>query len=104
MKAFQQFLRDYPDGKYAANAHYWLGELYLVVNPQNLEASRQSFTLLLTEYPDNAKVPDAMYKVGKVHYMKGSPDKSKEFLDRVIREHPDSSAARLAREFQAENF
>ena len=26
---FKQFLNDYPDGKYAANAHYWLGELYL---------------------------------------------------------------------------
>ena len=47
--AFQTFLRDYPDGRYAANAHYWLGELFLAVQPQDLEASRQSFTLLLDQ-------------------------------------------------------
>ena len=92
------------EGKYAANAHYWLGELYLVVNPQNLEASRQSFMLLLGEYPDNAKVPDALYKLGKVHYLKGNSAKGKEFLDQVVREHPNSSAARLAKEFLAENY
>ena len=52
MPAFQQFLQDYPDGKYAANAHYWLGELYLVVQPPDLESSRQSFSLLLSQYPE----------------------------------------------------
>ena len=57
--AFNQFLSRYPDGKYAANAHYWLGELYLVIDPPDLEASRQSFSLLLDRYPDNPKAPDA---------------------------------------------
>ncbi|MEM1112310.1 MAG: tol-pal system protein YbgF [Pseudomonadota bacterium] len=102
--AFQRFLQDYPGGKYAANAHYWLGELYLVVDPQDLEGSRQSFTLLLSEYPDNAKVPDAQYKLGKVHYMKGNPDRGREFLDQVIREHGNSTAASLARTFIDENY
>ena len=102
--AFRQFLQNYPAGKYAPNAHYWLGELYLVVQPPDLESSRQSFMLLLTQYPDNSKVPDAMYKLGKVHFLKGNRDRAREFLDRVIREHGDSSAAKLAREFIAENY
>ena len=41
--AFKQFLQRYPDGQYAANAHYWLGELYLVLDPPDLESARQSF-------------------------------------------------------------
>lgn len=102
--AFRQFLQNYPAGKYAPNAHYWLGELYLVVQPPDLESSRQSFMLLLTQYPDNSKVPDAMYKLGKVHFLKGNRDRAREFLDRVIREHGDSSAAKLAGEFIAENY
>jgi tol-pal system protein YbgF len=102
--AFRQFLQNYPAGKYAPNAHYWLGELYLVVQPPDLESSRQSFMLLLAQYPDNSKVPDAMYKLGKVHFLKGNRDRAREFLDRVIREHGDSSAAKLAREFIAENY
>ena len=51
--AFQKFQRDFPAGKYAPNAYYWLGELYLVVQPQDLESSRQSFTMLLNLYPNH---------------------------------------------------
>ncbi|MCX2979322.1 tol-pal system protein YbgF [Halieaceae bacterium IMCC14734] len=104
--AFDTFLQSYPDGRYAANAHYWLGELYLVITPQDLEASRQAFTLLLREYPDNSKVPDALYKLGKVYFLKGNSAKSREYLERVIAEFgdSDSSAVKLAKDFLAENF
>jgi len=104
--AFKQFLRKYPDGKYAANAHYWLGELYLVLDPPDLESSRQAFTLLLSQYPDNAKAPDAMYKLGKVQFLKGNRERAREYLDRVIREYgnSNSSAVKLARDFIDENY
>ncbi len=102
--AFRQFLRNYPDGKFAANAHYWLGELYLVISPPDPESARQSFMLLVDQYPDNSKVPDALYKLGRVQFMKGNRDRSREFLDRVISEHGDSSAAKLAQEFIDQNF
>ena len=94
----------YPSGKYAPAAHYWLGELYLVISPPDPESARQSFMLLVDQYPDNAKVPDALYKLGRVQFMKGNRDRSREFLDRVISEHGDSSAAKLAQEFIDQNF
>ncbi len=104
--AFNQFLREYPDGKYAPNAHYWLGELYLVIDPPDPEASRQAFTLLLSEYPDNPKAPDAMFKLGKVYFLKGNRAKSREYLDRVISEYgsTNNSAVQMARDFIDENF
>ena len=104
--AFQEFLRDYPDGKYAPNAHYWLGELYLVIQPPDLESARQSFALLLSQYPDNSKAPDALYKLGKVQFEKGNREKAREYLDRVIRQYgsSNSSAVKLARDFIAENY
>lgn len=104
--AFKQFLRNYPDGKYAPNAHYWLGELYLVLQPPDLESSRQSFTLLLSQYPDNPKAADAMFKLGKVQFLKGNREKAREYLDRVIRDYGDtnSSAVKLAKAFIDENY
>ena len=104
--AFQQFLDEYPSGKFAPNAHYWLGELYLVVEPRNLEASRQAFALLLSEYPDNPKAPDALYKLGKVQFEKGNREKAREYLDLVISQYSGANpdVARLAREFIAENY
>ena len=104
--AFKQFLRDYPAGKYAPNAHYWLGELYLVMQPVDLESSRQAFTLLLSQYPDNSKAPDAMYKLGKVYFLKGNREKAREYFDRVISQYgsTNSSAVKLSRDFIAENY
>ncbi|RLA45513.1 MAG: tol-pal system protein YbgF [Gammaproteobacteria bacterium] len=106
VQRFEQFLQDYPGGKYAPNAHYWLGELYLVIQPPNLESSRQSFTLLLSQYPHNNKAPDALYKLGKVQFMKGNRERAREYLDRVISEYgsTNSSAVKLARDFIAQNY
>ena len=98
--AFLQFLKDYPAGKYAANAHYWLGELYLVVVPAEPESARRQFSLLLEQFPDNAKVPDTLYKLGKIYFEKGNCARSREYLERVINEFSDSgsSAVKLARD------
>ncbi|WP_309567537.1 YbgF trimerization domain-containing protein [Coxiella-like endosymbiont] len=32
LAAFQNYLNNYPNGNYVANAHYWLGEIYLEQN------------------------------------------------------------------------
>jgi tol-pal system protein YbgF len=104
--AFQKFLQNYPDGVYAANAHYWLGELYLVKQPPDLEASRQSFALLLKEYPDNSKAPDALYKLGKVQFLKGNREKAREYLDLVIKQYEGTNNAvvKMAKDFIAQNY
>jgi tol-pal system protein YbgF len=102
--AFDSFLKRYPDGRYAPNAHYWLGELYLVIDPPDPEAARQAFMLLLDQYPQHPKVPDALYKLGRVQFIKGNNERAREFLNRVIREYPDSSAARLAGDFLDQNL
>ncbi len=102
--AFTEFLADYPFGRYAPNAHYWLGELYLVLDPPDPELARQNFKLLLDQYPADPKVPDALYKLGRVQFIKGNRQRSKEYLDEVIREYPSHAAAQLARQFLLENF
>jgi len=101
---FTAFLADFPFGRYAPNAHYWLGELYLVLDPPDPELARQNFKLLLDQYPADPKVPDALYKLGRVQFIKGNRQRSKEYLDEVIREYPSHAAAQLARQFLLENF
>lgn len=102
--AFKTFLGDYPFGHFAPNAHYWLGELYLVLDTPDPELARQSFQLLLDQYPDNAKVPDAIYKLGRVHFLKGNRDRARSYLSRVNSEYPDHPAAQLAQDFIRDNF
>jgi tol-pal system protein YbgF len=104
VEAFKGFLGDYPFGHFAPNAHYWLGELYLVLDTPDPELARQSFQLLLDQYPNNAKVPDAIYKLGRVHFLKGNRDRARSYLSRVTSEYPDHPAAQLAQDFIRDNF
>ena len=107
LEAFKQFLVDYPEGKYAPNSYYWMGELYQVITPQDLEASRQAFSQLLGQYPGHPKAADAMYKLGKVYFLKGNKDKSRQWLNKVIADYStgaNSSAADKARQFIRTNF
>ncbi len=103
--AFQNFLKEFPDGKFAPNAHFWLGELYLVLDPADPEASRQAFMLLVSQFSQHVKVPDALYKLGKIQLMKGNRERSKYYLNRVISEYSDSnkSVVKLAQDFIYKN-
>ncbi|MEM0953600.1 MAG: tol-pal system protein YbgF [Pseudomonadota bacterium] len=104
--AFRQFLVDFPGGRYTPNAHYWLGELYLVLVPPDDESARREFTRLLEQYPNNSKVPDALYKLGKIYYERGNRDRAQAYLQRVVNEFANSgsSAVRLAQDFLSSNF
>jgi tol-pal system protein YbgF len=98
--AFNQLLARHPDGEYAANAYYWLGELHLARN--ELELARQSFSQVVTRFPDNPKVADALYKLGVTHHRMGDNARAVEYLARVQQEYPNSSAAGLASTYAAE--
>ena len=101
LTAFAAFLGEYPFGRFAPNAQYWLGELYLVVEPVDPESARQNFQVLLDQYPNDRKVPDALYKLGRVHALKGNQERSREYLQRVISEYGGDGhpAAQLAKDF-----
>lgn len=92
-----EFIDKYPEGDLTVNAYYWLGEVYLV-KPQ-LEQARQAFTIVATRYPDHRKAPDALYKLGMTLERMGEQDSARQYMERVIRDYPDSGAAGLARSF-----
>ena len=93
-RRFQSFLAQYPNGEFAPNAQYWLGESYYVT--QNYQIALDAFERLLTQFPASNKVPDALLKVGYCHYELRQWDLAESTLNRVIQTYPDSTVARLA--------
>ena len=61
---FNTLLNKDPTNLYANNAQFWLGEAYRV--NKNIDASRKAFSLVLEKYPNSAKVPDALLKLGTI--------------------------------------
>ncbi len=99
-KAFKSLLDDHPNGQYAPNANYWLGEIALVQG--NIEEARTWFVALLDGYPNSSKVWDGRYKLGTVYYQLGDKAKAKELLEQVAAS--DQRASGLAKQYLKENF
>lgn len=99
-KAFKSLLEDYPNGQYAPNANYWLGEIALVQG--NIEEARTWFVALLDGYPNSSKVWDGRYKLGTVYHQLGDNAKAKELLEQVAAS--DQRASNLAKQYLKENF
>lgn len=95
-QAFDIFLKKYPNGQYAANAHYWYGEVCLA--QQELELAGQSFAKVIHSWPEHSKATDSMYKLAIVEKQLGQTDKARQILQSIVSEHPRSSAANLARQ------
>jgi tol-pal system protein YbgF len=88
------YLRDYPQGAYRANAYYWLGEVYLIDNqPQQ---AQHAFNTVLNDYPQNSKAGDALLKLGYAHAALGDNAQAKTVLNQVMQQYPNTQLARLA--------
>jgi tol-pal system protein YbgF len=92
--ALREFLDQYPDSRYAANAWYWLGEAQYVQH--RLPDALAAFGKLADAYGKSPKVPDALLKIGFIYDEQGQRDKARETLSELIARYPRSSAAYLA--------
>ncbi|MDP6967542.1 MAG: tol-pal system protein YbgF [Gammaproteobacteria bacterium] len=96
--ALLTFVSNYPNGTLTGNAHYWLGEVYMV--ERDPAAAISQFAIVINQFPEHRKVPDALYKTGRAWINLNDSIKGQRMLEQVIQEYPDSSAARLARELK----
>ncbi len=89
--AFQNYLSQYPNGKFAANGHYWLGEIYLIQGQP--DPATAEFKIIIYNFPSSPKVPDALLKLGQAHYDKGDWQQAKEHFEKVHQQFPNTPAA-----------
>jgi len=98
--AFRKHIATYPGGEYAANAYYWLGQIYFTQG--QLDLAQEQFAELLKNYPDHRKVPDTKFALGKVYFQQGKKAEAKKLIQDVAQ--GDSRAAALAKTFLQDNF
>ena len=93
-RAFQAFLDVHPNGVFAPNALYWLGESYYVT--QNYALAQEQFEILLDRHPTHDKAAGALLKVGLCQYGLRQLDEAEATLLRVTERYPGTEAARTA--------
>jgi tol-pal system protein YbgF len=92
----QSMLKKYPSGQFAANAHYWLGELYGLMGKN--EQATAEFGSVVRDYPESPKIADAQLKLGLIYSSQLKWPEAKSAFKKVINHYPGTSWARLASE------
>lgn len=93
--AFDQFLREFPDGPFSDNAWYWQGEAHYAT--RDFDAAQNNFSIVVNSFPESAKVPDARLKIGYSLYEVGDFRRAREVLTDVQNDYLGRSASVLAR-------
>ena len=93
---FEELLKRYPKSSLAPNAHYWLGELYLLDNDN--ESARTAFAVIVREFPKHHKAADALLKLGLMDLFDGKADAADRYFRQVIEQFPQSASAKVAKQ------
>jgi len=96
VNTLQKMLEKYPTGQFAANAHYWLGELYGLLNKN--DQSAEEFAKVVKNYPDSPKIADAQLKLGLIYAAQFKWPDAKAAFKKVVSAYPGTPSARLASE------
>ena len=92
--AYQQFLANYPNSKYSANAHYWLGQVHFVQS--QLDPAIRQFQLVSDKFADSSKAPDALLKLGIIFMQQNKMEDAEAMFTKLSREFPGTSSSRIA--------
>lgn len=96
ISGFRAMLDQWPQGRYADNGWYWMGEAQLV--KRDYAGAAASFQSLAEKFPTSPKMADGLYKLGLCQVELKKPGEARASLQRVLREHPTTNAANLAKQ------
>ncbi len=87
--AYDTFLKDYPNSKFAPDALYGLGySQFALKNYKSAIATQQK---VIDQYPQSPKVPDAMYSQANCQIQLGLVSSAKKTLKDLISKYPDAA-------------
>ncbi|MEO0882798.1 MAG: tol-pal system protein YbgF [Pseudomonadota bacterium] len=92
-RSFRAFLDNFGDDPQAGEAQYWLGEV--LYQQQNYNESGSAYRDMIQKYPDDARAPDALVKLGRSLRLVGQTDRACQILDTLGTRYPNASPVTL---------
>ncbi len=95
MERFRAYIKAYPDTALTDNAHFWIGESYY--DQEQFEQAILQYDKVVQTFPDGDKVSSAILKQAFAFSAIGDNLDAKILLRKVIKDHPDSEQATIAK-------
>jgi len=99
VKAFQEFIKKYPDSVHVANANYWLGNAQFAL--KDYKSALATYQGLLKAFPSMPKTPDVLLNVAGCQKGLKQTAAANKTLKQLIAKYPTSEAAAKAKKLLA---
>jgi len=96
LPGFQQFVARYPTSAYAPAAQYWIGSAHYAL--KDYKSAIAAHRTLVERYTDSPRVPDALLSMAESQVQLGDRKSANATLSRIIKEFPETEAAKIARD------
>ena len=93
-KAFDQFIRRYPESSLVDNALFWIGETYYRMG--DYENAVLNYQQVIKKYPKGSKGPDALLKMGYALERMKEPEAAIAAMEKLLKAYPKAPQAKLA--------
>ena len=93
--AFRDFLKKYPNGRYAHIAQYWLGEASYAQG--KFKQAIKDYQTLIDNHPNSPKLAEAMLKIGYSQYELKNYKAAQTSLEQLIKAYPGTTEAGQAK-------
>ena len=100
IKAFQEFLKKYPDSVHIPNVNYWLGNAQYAL--KDYQGALDNYQGLLKDYPDTPKTPEVLLAIAECQKKLKLPISAHKTLNQLIAKYPASAAAAQAKKLLAD--
>ncbi|MBI2681526.1 MAG: tol-pal system protein YbgF [Candidatus Solibacter usitatus] len=94
LQGFAEYLKYYPNGPYAPNAQFYIGEIH--GKQGDYETALRDFNMVLEKYPANNKTADALYVKGLTLVKMGKRTAGAAEFRQVIKDFPHTEQATKA--------
>jgi tol-pal system protein YbgF len=96
---YSALIKKFPKSRLVPSAHYWIGDTYY--EEKKFEEAILAYNQVIKRYSKSAKASSALLKQGLSFSALGDKRTAKIVLKKLIKNHPKTSQARLAKKFLA---
>lgn len=90
----QNFIKNNPNSVYISNAHFWLAEFNLAIDPPNFAEAKRNYTVVTERFPKSSRAPRALYQLYSISKdVEHKPDVAMQYKKQLLSQYPQSEEA-----------
>lgn len=91
----QNFIKNNPNSVYISNAHFWLAEFNLAIDPTNYAEAKRNYAVVANKYPNSARASRALYQLYSIAKdVDHNAAQAAQYKQKLLKSYPQSEEAK----------